>query len=227
MIHRPQSVPYAHRGARSLHRARRRAVKVMAAAVVAALVLAREATRPAPAAEAAVAASAAPLGVVRHAGAFAAAPPRAEVERWNRVHHFARRYAIHADLARAIHDAALAEGIEPELGFRLVRVESEFKVRATSPVGAVGLTQVMPATARQVVPGVTRRQLYDRDVNLKVGFRYLRGLLREYRSVRIALLVYNRGPVAVEGALARGEDPANGYELAVAKGYRGRGLVSR
>ena len=151
--------------------------------------------------------------------------PAIDLRRWHRVYRFADRYDISPDLAGAIHDAAVAEGIEPELGFRLVRVESEFKERATSPVGAVGLTQVMPATARHFVPHVTRRQLYDRDLNLRIGFRYLRGLIKEYRSLRLALLVYNRGPVAVPPALAQGAAPANGSERVGPDGYQGRGTL--
>ena len=149
------------------------------------------------------------------------------LRRWHRVYRLAGHYGVATDLAAEIHDIALAEGIEPDLGFRLVRAESEFNERATSPVGAVGLTQVMPGTARYFMRGVSRRHLYERHVNLHVGFRYLRGLVREYKSLRIALLVYNRGPAAVDAALKRGDDPANGYEELVAKGYEGRGTIGR
>lgn len=148
-----------------------------------------------------------------------------DLSRVHRVNRFATRYGIAPELATAIHDAAVDEGLEPELAFRLVRAESEFNERARSRVGAVGLTQLMPGTARYFVGPVTRERLYDRQLNLHVGFRYLRGLIREYRSLRLALLVYNRGPVAVRAALDAGTDPANGYELLVAKGYRGRGTI--
>src|SRR5690606_1952532 len=61
---------------------------------------------------------------------------------------YARRYGISQELAKTILMSAKAEGIDPELGFRLVRVESVFKTNARSPVGALGLTQLMPSTAR-------------------------------------------------------------------------------
>ena len=150
---------------------------------------------------------------------------RRDLARWSRVYHFADRYDIGTDLAQAIHDEAIAAGLEPELAFRLVAVESEFNEHATSPVGAVGLTQLMPSTAKYFVKNVTRSQLYDRHLNLRVGFRYLRTLIGEYKSLRLALLAYNRGPYAVQASLAAGEDPANGYEKAVMQGYRGRGLL--
>ena len=245
-------VPYAHRGAVERRRQSRRRAALLATAGAAAVVLARQ---PAPDAAVAAPvpgpalAGRAPTGLT-DAGLRLAVSPHADraggrapgsglrdgwpdagwgthagVQRWARVFGFAARYGITPELAGAIHDAAVAEGIEPELGFRLVRAESEFDPRATSPVGAVGLTQLMPATARHFAAGITRERLYDPHVNLRIGFRYLRGLIREYRSLRLALLVYNRGPAAVDRALAAGEDPANGYERVVARGYRGRGTV--
>jgi soluble lytic murein transglycosylase-like protein len=151
---------------------------------------------------------------------------RNQLDRANKIIAYSTKYHIAADLASSIYDVAMAEGIEPDLGFRLVRLESEFNERATSPVGAIGLTQVMPATAQYFVKGATREKLYDRETNLRVGFRYLRTLIREYKgNLKIALLVYNRGPAAVDAALGMGLDPANGYDRIVMKGYHGRGTV--
>lgn len=151
---------------------------------------------------------------------------RNQLDRANKIIAYSGKYRIGADLASSIYDVAMAEGIEPDLGFRLVRLESEFNERAISPVGAVGLTQVMPATAAYFVKGATREKLYDRETNLRVGFRYLRTLIREYKgNLKIALLVYNRGPAAVDAALGMGLDPANGYDRIVMKGYHGRGTV--
>jgi len=150
----------------------------------------------------------------------------AQLDRWQHIFTFSSTYRIGADLATSIYDIALAEGIEPDLAFRLVRVESQFNERATSPVGAVGLTQLMLPTARYFQKGITRDALYDRNTNLRIGFRYLRTLVREYKgNVQLALLVYNRGPVAVEASRERGLDPSNGYERIVMKGYKGRGVI--
>lgn len=151
---------------------------------------------------------------------------RAQLDRANKVLQYSSRYAVAADLAASIYDIALAEGIEPDLGFRLVRVESQFNERATSPVGAIGLTQLMPGTARYFQKDVTAKQLYDRDTNLRIGFRYLRTLIEQHDgNLKLALLVYNRGPVAVARAQSAGLDPANGYDRMVAGGYRGSGVV--
>lgn len=151
---------------------------------------------------------------------------QAQIDRMNKVFRFSSHYGIGADLAQSIHDIALAEGIAPELAFRLVSIESEFNERAVSPVGAVGLTQLMLPTAKYFQKDVTREQLYKREVNLRIGFRYLRSLIREQDGdVRLALLIYNRGPVAVNAARAKGIDPGNGYDRMVMKGYLGNGIV--
>jgi soluble lytic murein transglycosylase-like protein len=151
---------------------------------------------------------------------------RAQLERAQKVINYSSRYRIGADLASSIVDVASAEGIDPELAFRLVKLESDFNVRATSPVGAVGLTQLMPSTAKYYEKGITREKLYDPQTNLRIGFRYLRGLVNEYDGdVKLALLVYNRGPVAVAKSRAQGDNPSNGYDRIVTKGYRGSGVM--
>jgi hypothetical protein len=146
--------------------------------------------------------------------------------RSHRIYTYSAKYRIKTDLSRRIYDAAVTAGIEPELGFRLVRVESVFDPRAVSPGGALGLTQLMLGTARAFDADVTREQLLDPDVNLRIGFKYLRGLIREYKGdLKLALLVYNRGPVAVQKSISMGRSPANGYESLITKGYRGRGYL--
>lgn len=151
---------------------------------------------------------------------------RAQLDRANKVIAYSNRYRIPAEMAGSILDIALAEGIDPELGFRLVKLESDFNERAVSPVGAVGLTQLMPSTARFYQKNVTKEKLYDRDTNLRIGFRYLRGLVKEYDGdMKLALLVYNRGPVAVQAALRNGQSPTNGYDRILTRGYKGKGTV--
>ncbi len=135
-----------------------------------------------------------------------------EITRLKRIHENSAKFGIPADLAERIEDIALAEGIEPHVAFGLVRAESEFNRRAVSPVGAVGLTQLMPSTARYFKRGVNREALFDRDTNLRIGFRYLRTLIEKYNgNLELALLAYNRGPERVDQLLRAGQDPNNGY----------------
>jgi soluble lytic murein transglycosylase-like protein len=129
---------------------------------------------------------------------------KVQIERGNAVFKYSSRYQIPADLAASIYDIALSEGIEPDVGFRLVQIESNFKLKALSNAGAVGYTQIQPATAKFYEPGLTEEQLYSSDVNLRLGFRFLKDLLNKYdQDWEIALLAYNRGPARVEAILQR------------------------
>lgn len=150
----------------------------------------------------------------------------AHLERWNRIFGYSKEYRIPSDLAASIYDAATNERIDPELAFPLVRLESRFDERARSPVGAIGLTQLMLGTAREFDKSLTVEKLYDRETNLRIGFRYLRKLIKWQRGdVHMALIAYNRGPSAVIAAKELDLDPSNGYERIVLKGYRGRGVL--
>jgi hypothetical protein len=123
-----------------------------------------------------------------------------------------RGYSLTPQLAMTIHEAALKHDIDPEIAFGLVRAESSFRNHATSPVGAVGLTQLMPRTAAWIEPGVSRAELRNPQRNLEIGFKYLRYLLDKYDGNEdLALLAYNRGPGTVDRALRQGANPDNGY----------------
>jgi soluble lytic murein transglycosylase-like protein len=146
---------------------------------------------------------------------------RLQLDRANAVMASSARYQIPADLAASIYDIALSEGIDPALGFQLVKIESNFKAGARSSQGAIGYTQVQVATARFYEPGVTEKALTARDLNLRIGFRFLNDLLVKFdRDTHLALLAYNRGPAKVADILAQGGDPTNGYSDAVLDGYR-------
>jgi soluble lytic murein transglycosylase len=91
-------------------------------------------------------------------------------------------------------DAAQRRGIDPYLVAAVVREESSYYPKATSPVGARGLMQLMPTTARLMSPG---GDLEDPGVNIELGTRFLAGLMREFNDPRLALAAYNAGPTRV------------------------------
>jgi soluble lytic murein transglycosylase-like protein len=129
------------------------------------------------------------------------------------------RYNIKRDLAEDIYDAASAAGIDTNIAYGLVKTESTFNTRAVSHVGARGLTQVMPRTARWLKPGTRAEDLFDRKTNLNLGFNYLQQLIGKYRGdVKLALTAYNRGPGTVDKVLKRGGNPDNGYAGKVLRG---------
>lgn len=147
-----------------------------------------------------------------------------ELLRAHKLLDYSARYDIPADLAAVIYDEALRAGLDPDLGFQIVRIESGFDPRALSRVGAIGLTQVMVETARFYEPNATREMLFTPEVNVRIGFRFFRYLLQRYDGdLRLALLAYNRGPTRVGELLAQGRDPRNGYATNVIDGYRRAG----
>lgn len=104
-------------------------------------------------------------------------------------------------LARATQYDAIIEaeaksaGVEPNLLRAVIIVESGFNSRAVSNRGAVGLTQLMPATAARF--GVTNR--LDPQQNVRGGALYLGFLINRFRqNVRLALAAFNAGEDAVD-----------------------------
>lgn len=143
-----------------------------------------------------------------------------QLNRANAIIEFSSRYGIPADLAGMIHDEAIRVGLDPELGFRLVKLESQFNPRARSVADAIGLAQVQVATARHYVPGITEKDLYDPRTNVRIGFRFLRDLHARYgNNIRLALLAYNVGPSRLNEILDGGHTPVGRYASAVLDGY--------
>jgi soluble lytic murein transglycosylase-like protein len=150
---------------------------------------------------------------------------KAQIDRANRVIEFSSRYGISASLAGVIFDAALAERLDPELAFRMVKLESDFNPKAISKVGAIGLVQVMPSTAKLFDKSVEREDLFNPEINARIGFRYMRRLIGLYKGdVRLALLAYNLGEFRVDEARRSGRNPLEGYNRILIKSYKGTGV---
>ncbi|OYU75330.1 MAG: transglycosylase [Alphaproteobacteria bacterium PA3] len=93
-------------------------------------------------------------------------------------------------LDRLITRIANETGLDPKLLHALVIIESAYDSRAISPVGAQGLTQLMPGTAAEL--GV--RDAFDSEENLRAGARYLANQIGRFSDIRLALAAYNSGP---------------------------------
>lgn len=94
---------------------------------------------------------------------------------------------------------AKAYGVDPYLVAAVIRVESRWQPTATSRKGAIGLMQVMPDTANWIasqakLPAVQPQDLYDPDLNIRLGTWYLAKLTDDFDGrVVLALAAYNGG----------------------------------
>ncbi len=144
------------------------------------------------------------------------------LEHMNAVAKYSTLYGVPSDLASAIYDIALAEGIHPSLGFQLVKVESRFQSAARSPSNAIGYTQLRLPTARMYDSTVTERKRLERDTNRRLEFAFMKNLRDRFGQDRnLALLPYNRAPPRGSDMMPRGRDPGTGYAAGVRRGVKG------
>ena len=100
------------------------------------------------------------------------------------------------DLDWIIFRAGERAGVDPRFIHAVIKQESRYRANATSPVGAQGLMQLMPATAKRF----DCKDLKDRTSNVEAGTKYLAWLLKRFDGdVMLALAGYNAG----EGAVAK------------------------
>ncbi len=92
-----------------------------------------------------------------------------------------------------IEQHAARQGLHARLVQAVIQVESGYNVRARSGKGAMGLMQLMPATAGEL----NVSDPYDADENIRGGTDYLRYLLDRFGKLELALAAYNAGPTAV------------------------------
>ena len=143
--------------------------------------------------------------------------------RLNAVAQYSNAYRIPANVSARIYDAALAEGLHPSLGYQLVKVESGFRSHIRSTRGAIGYTQVRLKTGREIDPSLTESDLLDQATNLRIGFRILRRLLRQFdNDLELALRAYNLGPTGALMSLVDSTANAQvaGYTETVMKGVK-------
>lgn len=151
------------------------------------------------------------LGVVR---AILAARPRL-------------REATVRRMSIALVEEARRHDFDPLLLTALARVESTFNPYAVSSAGARGVLQIMPPTGRALLRAqgstmLADEELHDIETNVSLGTRYLAELVREFGTLDLALLAYNRGPTAARTVLAgpNAQRALNGYPRAVLAEHR-------
>lgn len=102
--------------------------------------------------------------------------------------------------SNSVSDSSRATAVPEELIWGIMRAESHYRSDAQSPVGALGLMQIMPFTGRQVASLLSMnsfesKSLLDPEVNIRLGSRYLQRLLEKFSgSIPLVAAGYNAGP---------------------------------
>lgn len=124
------------------------------------------------------------------------------------------------ELTRTILSEASRAELEPQLIVGLIHVESSGDPFAISNVGALGLMQLLPTTgeAMAIELGLEwngPESLFDPNLNVRLGVRYLSQLVARFDSIDTALAAYNWGPTHIARALRRGRDVPARYSESV------------
>ncbi len=111
-------------------------------------------------------------------------------------------------------------GLPVDLVLAVIQVESSGNTFAVSSAGALGLMQLLPATAEDVAQRIGfwwngPAILFDPVLNVRLGVTYLGELVQRYGDVNIALAAYNWGPTRISSRLRRGETIPVAYAVSV------------
>lgn len=114
-------------------------------------------------------------------------------------------------VTRALENASAEFDVDPWLMASLIRVESAGDPNIVSRVGAIGLTQIMPATGREIagdleIADYSTKMLYHPETNVRMGTYYLSKLLKRFDgNLHAALAAYNWGPHHIAQRIQRRE----------------------
>jgi len=127
-------------------------------------------------------------------------------------------------LARAIITEARRHQLDPALVMAVMHVESRFHNFALSPVGAMGLMQILPSTGEELAAkhGVAwygPQTLFDPIANVQLGVAYLKELSDRFGNVSTALAAYNWGPGHIDRRLRRGRQLPRDYPRLVLEAH--------
>jgi soluble lytic murein transglycosylase-like protein len=128
------------------------------------------------------------------------------------------------EVASAIVSNAKLRGFDANLVLALIHIESSGNNFALSPVGAMGLMQIMPTTGEELARTLGIRWtgpqiLFNPVVNIRIGIAYLEQLTNHYEDMATALAAYNWGPGHIDSRIRRGVPLPMDYSGAVLAAY--------
>lgn len=111
--------------------------------------------------------------------------------------------------------------IDENLVYAVIKAESNFNAEAKSSKNAIGLMQLMEATAKDIIKRVDlqisddelQEKLKNVDININLGTKYLSILLEKYKNVEIAITAYNAGIGTVDNWIEKGIIKSDGSDI--------------
>ena len=130
-----------------------------------------------------------------------------------------------AQVAATIVREANIHEIDPNLVLAVIHIESRGNAFALSPVGAMGIMQIMPLTGEELakqleIPWRGSQTLFDPLLNVRMGIAYLEQLESRYGSMATALAAYNWGPGRIDSRIRHGMSLPVVYSGSVLATYR-------
>jgi soluble lytic murein transglycosylase len=130
-------------------------------------------------------------------------------------------------LSETVYEESRRYGYDPVLLLALIHTESSFRSDARSVKGAQGLMQIMPAVGQALTPEMEKaldiesvtKDLYDPEINVRLGAYYLFKLVHRFEDVKMAIRAYNEGPTDIQKRLDRGRPLPRQYYSKVEKNY--------
>jgi len=128
------------------------------------------------------------------------------------------------ELAHTIVAESRRHDVDPALVLAVIHVESRYDAFAVSPVGAMGLMQILPSTGRELaeqqgIDWIGPQTLFDPVANVRIGVAYLKQLSDRYGSTSMALAAYNWGPGRIDRRLRSGTPLPTAYPALVLEAH--------
>ena len=136
-----------------------------------------------------------------------------------RVHTIVLKKIYPTKYSNYVYQYAEEYDIDPLLIFAIIKAESNFKPNVVSSSEAIGLMQLMDATAEELarkldIPFTKKASLYDPELNIKLGTKYFADLLKEYnQNTLLALTAYNAGKGNLKRWIEQGTLKEDGSDI--------------
>lgn len=135
-----------------------------------------------------------------------------------KIQNYVLKKIYKTEYAEYVYKYSEENGIDPLLTFSVIKAESNFKRNIKSTSGAIGLMQLMEATAIEEANEINEEiivteSLYNPEMNIKIGTKYFAKLMKKYENTLIALAAYNAGIGNVDSWIKDGIIKADGSDI--------------